>query len=161
MSQNDRSVLGRGFSMCFGEFTPGEIDSFDNTGDAHANQVVYLFFGNVTASQNGKIIQVMPKSITDMSSFVNTPYSTVAGNDGAYWMAINPIPATKKYNIEIAQNGISTIQSTTKECVIVCADGSITVNSKLINKEQFTRVIKNNSVTLNVPEGSIAFIMTA
>jgi hypothetical protein len=155
------ALVCRGFILCYGSFVPNEIMSHPNTGDGIATQAAYLYFGNVTASQNGTDIEMLAGKVNDLSPFINAPCESKAGALGAAWLAINPTPSTKKYDITIAPIGNSVVTSSSLDCVVLCVDGAINCNEKTINKMQYTRVLNNTSVNLTVSDNSVALIMTA
>jgi hypothetical protein len=155
------SLVCRGFTLCYGSYVPNETMSHPNTGNGIANQAAYLYFGNVTASQNGTNIEMLAGQVNDLSSFIDAPTEFKAGDSGAAWLAINPTPSTKKYDITVAPIGNSVVTSSSSECVILCVDGSIDCNGKVVNKMQYTRVRNSTSVNLNIPDNSVALIMTA
>jgi hypothetical protein len=155
------TLLAKGFAICTGGMSPNETAEMPNDSDAKYMQIGYLYTGSITVSQGSQNVEIVAKTLTDLTSFSSTPVNVTAGNQGLTWMSVNPIPMSKRYNITLATVGDSVITSTTQECIVLCVDKSVVCNSKTLNGLQYLRVPNGTSVNLNVPEGAVALVMTA
>ena len=151
----------KGFSLCFGKMDAGDSFVHPNANTAGVNQAVYLYSGNISAVSNGQTIELLADQFVDTSGFANNAITYTAGENGAKWLAINPFPETKKYSISLVTTGTSDIVGSDKETAIICIRGNITCNAANLTPLQYTRVLNNKTITLTVPEGSVAAVITA
>ncbi len=84
----------------------------------------------------------------------------VAGNNGATWIGINPIPSKKRYNARLIKGVITeTINHSNKETFIVCVDGIVTCNGVELKPTQYARIVSDNK-TFNLSQNGVAIICT-
>lgn len=95
-----------------------------------------------------------------MSQYAGAPIKYVAGNNGATWLGINPIPTTKRYDARLIKGSTTeTINSSNKETFIVCVDGILTCNDVQLKPTQYARVV-STSKTFNLNQNGVAIICT-
>jgi hypothetical protein len=157
------TLLCRGFALCTGYLAPNEILKNTNKAATELNQAVYVILGNATAaSENKQSILLNARQLADVSDFAGQEITHTAGSDGVAWVAVNPIPETKRYQTQLVSGG-DTVEVTADgaECAIVCLVGSIDVNGKQIAALEYARVLPTKIVTLEVPQNSVALILKA
>lgn len=156
------TTVGRGFVTCAGSITPKDGFLHANNADGVTNQWVYMFSGNVKATaQNGDVIDLLDGTLTDMSPWSNMSVSYDDVESGAQYIAINPVPNTRKYNAELLKGPVQkTITGTSKLTNIVGLEHTITCNNIPLKSRQFATVSEGKEVTIDVPENSVAVILT-
>jgi hypothetical protein len=141
--------------------TKGESFIHSNTGDGAVNQAVYIFSGDITAVQNEQNISLNENELTDISSLKNKPIQYTAGNAGATWVAINPAPATKRFNTQLINTEQTlSVTGSNKETFVLCIEGVITCEGKQLGSLQYVRVLDGRTVSVSVPNNSVAVILT-
>lgn len=157
------SIFCRGFVLCVGYVTPNESFLHENRADGHLTQVLYTYTGGGFAASEGRSTKTIAQNaLTDLSEFAGDPISYTAGAEGAAWVAINPIPASKRYETQLIQgsSAIEVVAGET-ECAIICLRGSIIANGKTILAQSYARVLPAKTAALEVPENSSALIIKA
>jgi hypothetical protein len=151
----------RGFSICYGTMTPNETLIVSNTTDGYFVQWSYIYSGSVIAgSEANQTTELTEGSLVDVSQYAGAPVKYVSGNHGATWIAINPIPITKRYDARLIK-GVTTetISPSDKETFIVCVDGILTCNGAQLKPMQYARVV-TTSKTFDLSQNGIAIICT-
>lgn len=156
------TTIGKGFVTCAGSITPKDGFIHPNNSDGVTNQWVYMFSGSVKATtENGDIVELVEKEITDMSPWANMGISYDDKGTGAQYIAINPVPNTLKYDAQLLKGPVQkTIIGTNKITNIVGLEHSITCNGKTVKSRNFANVPEGKEVYIDVPEGSVALIIT-
>jgi hypothetical protein len=153
----------RGFVLCVGYLPPDVSFLHRNNTDGDTNQALYTYSGGGFATSEGKPTKnVLPNVMTDLSDFMGNQIHYTAGREGAAWVALNPIPATKRYQTQLVSGG-SAVEVTADgaECAIICLLGGINVEGKEITAQSYARVLPTKIVTLEVPQNSVALILKA
>lgn len=152
-------ITCRGFSICYGSMTANENLVCSNTTDGFFNQWIYLYSGSALAgSEASQTTELTEGTLVDVSQYAGAPIKYVAGNNGATWLGINPIPTTKRYNARLIKGAVTeTIDASDKETFIVCIDGFLTCNGVQLKPMQYARVV-NTSKTFILNENSIAIV---
>jgi len=145
------SIGCRGFSICHGTMTANENLVCSNTTDGFFNNWIYLYSGSALAgSEASQTTELTEGTLVDVSQYANAPIKYVAGNNGAKWLGINPIPTNKRYNARLVKGIVTeTIGSSDKETFIVCVDGTITCNNVQLQPMQYARIV-NTSKTFDI-----------
>jgi hypothetical protein len=156
------TTIGRGFVTCAGFVTPKDGFIHPNDSNGVTNQWVYLFSGSLRATvENGDVVELPEKAITDMSPWANMRISYDDMGTGAQYLAINPVPNTLRYSAELLKGPIQkTIVGTSKLTNIVSLEHTITCNDVTIQSRNFATVPEGKEVAINVPENSVALIIT-
>lgn len=157
------TLLCRGFSLCTGYLAPNEILANPNKAATEVNQVVYIISGNaVAAAENQQPITLDTACLIDVSKFAGTQITYTAGPNGAVWVALNPIPETKRYFTSLVQGEtVAEVAADGAECAIVCLVGSISVSGKTIPALSYARVLPTKTVVLEAPANSVALVIKA
>jgi hypothetical protein len=153
----------RGFVLCVGYLSPNESLLHSNNKDGDTNQSLYTYSGGGFAASEGKSTKtVLQKVVTDLSDFMGSQIHYTAGEEGAAWVALNPIPATKRYETQLVSGGsVVEVMADGAECAIICLLGGINVEGKEITAQSYARVLPTKIVTLEVPQNSVALIIKA
>ena len=148
----------RGFSVCLALLEAG--DSLNHPNGSLEHQSVFIYYGDVTATSNGTSKNLIVGQFNDVSDFSGSSivYSTTNGVKG---LAIIPQTIGQKYNIDLLPVGTTNITASTPQCVLLCLDKTITCNSKNLSPLQFARILNGNSAIIDIPERSIAALLTA
>lgn len=151
----------RGFSICHGTMTPNEYLISSNTTDGFFNQWIYLYSGSAMAGTESSQTTVLKEgSLVDVSEYANAPIKYVAGNNGATWLGINPIPTTKRFDAKLIKGFVTeTIEPSNKQTFILCIEGIVTCDGVDLKPTQYARIL-SKSKTFNLKENSIAIICT-
>lgn len=157
------SIVCRGFVLCVGYVAPNESFLHENRADGHLTQVLYTYAGGGFAASEGKPTKtVIKNALTDLSDFAGSSIKYTAGEEGAAWVALNPLPSTKRYETQLIQgsSAIEVVAGET-ECAIICLLGSVIASGKTIPAQSYARVLPAKTVALEVPENSSALIIKA
>jgi len=155
------SVSCRGFALCYGGMTPNESFVNENLTVGVFNQLVFVYSGSITASSDGMPNVVLEeKKFTDVSAFFGKPINYTAGSQGAFWLAINPMPVDKRFNVDLITEGSVQVQGSEKEKAIICIDKGAVCNGKALDFIEYVRVLENKTVDLVVESNSLAAIIT-
>lgn len=155
------TIQCRGFSLCIGHMSSGDVLQHQNSGDGIFNQFVFLHAGSAVASSDGKpSVALQADVLTDLTPFAGSQIIYVGGENGALWTGINPTPDTKRYSTQLIDTEQTVdVPSSGEECAIVCLSGVITVNDKQIPQHKYARVLPNRTVRLSVPANATALIL--
>jgi len=155
------TITCRGFVLCTGVMTKGESFIHSNTGDGAINQTVYVFSGDITASQGEQNIALNTHELTDVSTLKNNSIQYTAGNTGATWVAINPTPSTKRFTTQLINTEQTlSVTGSSKETFVLCVEGVITCNEKQLGSLQYVRVLDGKTISVSIPNNSVAIILT-
>lgn len=156
-------ILCRGFALCTGYLAPNEILINKNKAATEVNQVVYTVAGNAVATSKNKQPTLLDTaSVADVSDFIGDEITYTAGSNGLAWIALNPIPETKKYQTQLVQAGNSIeVVSDGAECAIICLVGNANVSGKTIPALSYARVLPTKTVVLEAPANSVALVIKA
>jgi len=153
-------VSCRGFNLCLTSINAEDLLVHKNAGDGLTHQMVYVYKGSGFVTENGQTVYFYEKQLIDVSVFSDIAEITYHPTADCTSLSILPIPATKKYTIELLPTGDTTVTSNTSECVLLCIDKEITCNSKTLTNLQYARILNGKTATVNVPEGAVAALMT-
>jgi hypothetical protein len=155
------SISCRGFSICYGTMTPNENLVCSNITDGFFNQWIYLYNDSALAgTESSQTTQLLQGELVDVSQYAGEPIKYVAGDNGATWLGINPIPTTKRYNARLIKGSTAeTVNPSDKETFIVCVDGIITCNGVQLKPMQYARIV-NASKTFELSQNGVAIICT-
>lgn len=180
-------VLCKGFALCRGFITPNDsynYDASETNVDTRFSQIFYMIEGGGTLNCEGKVIgsnvngnqyvdpewrdaynekvQMSSNSmLIDLRDFYGKSYNFVAGEYGAGWLCINPIPSEKFFTPSLIRAGeTKTIEGDGKEHIVMCAKGTITANDKSLNQFNYTRVLNGKTANIVVPSDSEAIYLT-
>jgi len=156
------SITGRGFVTCAGAVSPNDGFLHPNNANGVTNQWAYMLSGNLCATaENGDVIELLEGTLTDMSPWANMKISYDDKGTGAQYFAINPVPNTLRYDAELLRGPLKkTIVGTSKLTNIVGLEHVITCNNIPLKSRQFATVSEGKEVVIDVPENSVALIIT-
>ena len=159
------NVLCKGFVLCSGNISPNDeyhYNPADSTVDAKYTQIFYLIEGNgtlfkedsfvgqfdgssFTVSNNYQyykdhnVIEGNKSALVDLRFLKGSSFNFKAGDRGASWICINPIPALKPFDCDLLSNDFI-INGDRKERIVVCSKGSITINDKQLKQYNYARI---------------------
>ena len=175
----DPITVCRGFAICKGDFGPGvqnEQSVKDTSEDFKFSQIFVLLegsgtfvstydviskdgYGNPVPTSNG-IASDFKHNAWDLRDYYKRSYKFVAGNRGAKWMCINPLPANGFFDFELIGEGSKSITNDNgNQRYVVAAKGPIVVNNKLVDQFKYVRIFKDVTANIEVPQGSSALYM--
>jgi len=165
----NNSINAGNFIYCMASLTPHEQNTYHNTGDGHFHQCVYIVdgygFAEIRDVENGEITEFIdakePGSLIDLTH-TRDKYHTTKTTDSSYALLFfNPIPSTRKLNVQILKGPISqTITAGTNRIVVVCITGEITTNDKTLVSLQHAKVFPGKTVELSLPENAVCALVT-
>ena len=148
----------KGFAMCRGHITANdqyEYTERETSEDTRFSQIFYLLEGSGIAP-DGNFYK--DKLLMDMRDYFQKQYKFIAGNNGATWLCINPIPANKFFDAEIL-NTPTTIVGDGREHIIICAKGTIFANDKELKQFNYVRVLNEKTANISFSEDSEAIYL--
>lgn len=153
----------RGFVLCVGYLSPNQSFVHKNNLDGDFNQTLYTYSGGGFAASEGKPTKTVIKNVlTDLSDFAGTPIRYTAGEEGAAWIALNPVPLTKRYSTQLVLGGSTVeVMSDGVECAVICLLGSVNVGNKIIAAQSYARVLPSKTISIEVPQNSVALVIKA
>jgi hypothetical protein len=180
-------VICKGFALCRGFITPGDTYNYDASEtnvDTRFSQIFYMIDGggvmncdgkvigsNINGTQyvdpewqaayNDKVQMTSSSMLVDLRDFYGKSYNFTAGDKGAGWLCINPIPSANFFTPKLLTAGINlSITGDGNEHIIMCAKGTVVVNDKILNQFNYTRVLNGKTASIVVPGDSEAIYMT-
>jgi hypothetical protein len=162
----DNVSICKGFAICKGHMTAGETYTYsveDASKDAVYSQLLFGLNGSGAAydADGVKITDiVIPNTLYDFKDYYGKEYSIRSAENGGTWVCINPIPASKVYTHRVLIDGI-VIAGDDSENVVICMQGPISINGKLLKQLQYARIFKDKIADIQIPTGSIAVHLNA
>jgi hypothetical protein len=164
----DQTVLCKGFAICKGHITSNETYNYgldETTKDTKFSQILYILDGVGGAAfdhEGNKITDMEFGKAYDFKEYYGKEYLIKSYDTGGTWIAINPVPASKVFIHELLnKNTNKTIVGTKEENIIICLEGSITINDKVLNQLQYARVLDGKTAEISINEKSIAMHLNA
>jgi hypothetical protein len=156
-----KDVICRGFTLCCGSATANETLNAPNIGGGKFNHYVYVYLGGGVVGNGVDYITMNEGALTDISKFAGAPIQYKSFSSGGIWVAINPVPDSKRYDGKLLK-GPHTEQFTNegKEKFIICFENIIQCNGVNINPHEYVRVLKDSVKNIFVPEGAVAAVFT-
>jgi hypothetical protein len=162
MKMVSSTILCKGFALCRGRMTKNDTFNYTKeitSEDAKFSQIMYLLEGGgmtplgPAAFDNNKLV--------DFRDFYKKEYSLSCDERGATWICINPIPADNFFDVTLLEGGNNyTFEpDINKEQIILCVENYITINNKIFNQFNYTRIIDKNA-TVNIPDSSEALFLS-
>lgn len=163
------SVKAHSFVYCSVYQGPNETTVYHNSGHGHFHQDIYIVEGKSyytitdTNSLSGgeSFTEISAKNKYDLTAYKDKYVITKTKDVGCSMMMFNPIPDTKKLNIEIIDKPQSMHVSAGEDRItIVCITGPITVKEKQLNSMQYAVIFPNTTHEVIIPENSICALVT-
>jgi hypothetical protein len=149
-------------NLCCASASAGHDETFRNSGDGAATQLIYLLYGVCYAkcAALDSTIAMVPGQIVDLSSIMGFPIEGRAEQE-SMWVSINPKPKSKRFDYRLLESGASISHTgDSEEQYLVSLVGSIHANEKTIPEHKFARIALGQQVVVQVPDGSAAIILT-
>jgi hypothetical protein len=156
------TTIGRGFVTCAGALTAKDGFVHPNNSNGVTNQWVYMFTGSLRAVvENGDVVILPERELTDMSPWANMTITYTDEGTGAQYVAINPVPNTRRYTAELLRGPVQkTVVGTEKLMNIVGLENVSMCNDKPLHSRHFATVPAGKEVLIDVPEGAVAAVFT-
>jgi hypothetical protein len=154
----------KGFAQCRGFITPNDSFEYtisDTTTDSKFSQIFCLLEGggvmyNSDGSEYGRL-----NDVWDLREYFGKTYKFVAGDKGAAWLCINPIPADKFFSFELKRSNTNfTIEGDGKEHIILCTKGTLNINDKELKQFNYSRILNGKTANIVIPGESEAIYLT-
>jgi hypothetical protein len=153
----------KGFVICIGHMTANETYSFttaDTTKNGGYSQLGYCLEGSANVlDSNGNVTDTYSAgNLYDLKKHYNTAFSyTINSEVGGTWFCINPVPATKIYDgTLLTENTTTSYTGDGVESVVVCVNGTVTVNDKTLQNQNYVRILNGQTANVTVGAGSVA-----
>jgi hypothetical protein len=165
----NHSVKAHSFIYCSVYQGPNETTIYHNSGNGHFHQDIYIAEGKsfytITDTNSLKggetFTEISAKNKYDLTEYKDKYVITQTKDIGCSMMMFNPIPDTKKLDIEIVDTPGSIYLSAGDERItIVCITGPITIKNKQLSSMQYSVIFPNTTQELIIPENSICAIVT-
>jgi hypothetical protein len=152
----------RGFAICVGHITPNDAYTFtkeETTGNGVFSQLGYCLEGYadlVDANEN-VVLELKGGNLYDFRDYYGKSYKMRTNStESGTWFCINPLPATKIYNgVLLKENTVKTYKGDGAETVIICIDGKVEVNDKILESKNYVRLLKDKVANVKVQPGSV------
>lgn len=155
------------FNACSIACIPNGFFVHPNNKEGSVSQWVYVYYGDgLIECTNGKSMHISKElhgvlHEIPIDDFLNTQLTVTGGNNGFHYIAINPIPTTKRFNAEVINETTQrSITGFEKETIIFCLEGKIQCNGVEIDTWKFASIENNKTVSLTVPQNSVALLLT-
>jgi len=147
--------------LCYSAVSSYATQNFKNSGDGGSFQLVYFVAGSAQIEMNHDLITVQAGQIHDFEKYMGFSCAGKTGKDSVFWVAIKPDPFTKRFDHQLIRGGEAlSIVGDDKERVLVALVGKIKANDKTISENNFASVKNGQQVNVQVPEGSVAILLT-
>ena len=156
----------KGFAQCRGFITPNDSFEYtvnDTTTDSRFSQIFCLLEGggimyNADGSEYGRSDV---SNAWDLREFFGKTYKFVAGDKGATWLCINPMPADKFFSFELKRSDTSfTIEGDGKEHILLCTKGTLNINDNTLKQFNYSRILNGKTANVVIPSESEALYLT-
>ena len=147
-------------TLCCVAASPGQTQTWPNTGDGGVTQMVYIVHGSGDLNPPNTTINTVKGDVVDLSPYANIPLPGVTGPNGIFWIGINP-KTSAMLNIETCAPGQYTANPLSLEKYLVCLTGNITVNTTSISELKFAKLPLNIDTTFTIEPNSFAAILSA
>jgi hypothetical protein len=143
------------FAICSGHSPDSGSLHHPNVGILFCNLFLYLVKGSGTA--NGRAVQ---SGANDLLDFVGAPIDYKFGEDGSTWVAINVTDGANSTCSHLSTGQHTLEVSSGEKRFLISLVGDIEANGKVITEHKFARVRDGQQVNVQVPEGSVAIVLT-
>lgn len=156
-----KTVHCRGFVLCVGSGLQGGTLTQPNVGNGFAMQYVYVYKGHGEIT-DGESVDVLPnQALTDIAKYMGKEVSFKVLGDPTMWVAINPLLDTDRFDAALLRGGESvTVEGSDKRKYIVCLEGTVQCNDKTLQALMYAPVRSTSSVSVIVPQDSVAVVLT-
>ncbi len=156
-----KDIICRGFTLCCGSATANETLNAPNIGGGKFNHYVYVYLGGGVVSNGVEYITMNEGTLTDLSQFAGAPIQYKSFPEGGIWVAINPVPDSKRYDGRLLTGPVTeSITGDGSEMFVISFEKKIQCNDVDVNPLDYVRVLNGATKNINVPEGAVAAIFT-
>lgn len=159
-----------GFLYCATYQGPHTTYTYFNDNDGHYHRWLYMIDGSamVDVRKNNDITEApvyrdtghLAGTLIDVSPSQGKYVTTITGDIGLSMIMFNPIPATRELNVEIVKGPTSKIVTASENRItLVCINGPITVNDKIVESLQHVKVFPGKTVTISLSEHTVCALV--
>ena len=142
------SINCRGFYICYGYASPGEVVNHPNLAENNTQNQFYLVDGSVHMTDGTNSIDLPSKQWQDLWSYKDSRKLTyTVGNDGCAWVIILPIPNSKRFSTELVNDGVVNAQD--NSFLVVTEGEGVTFNGATMKNLNYAPLDKNINVVKN------------
>jgi len=142
------AIMCRGFTICYGFASPGEIVRHPNSLPNNTQNKFYMVDGNVHMTDGTNEVDMPLKQWYDLTSYKNSKVLTyTVGDKGCSWVLILPTPNEDEYNVELVENGV--INADLNSMLLVTEGENVTFNNMKMKNLNYTILDKNITVAKN------------
>lgn len=158
------------FIYSFAYQGPNESTVYLNDNNGYFRSHIYMIEGSLSAYESATQvpsstdlmtrIPLVQGTLYDVSNTKGKYTTAKTETNGAAMVIFNPIPMTRKLDIEIVK-GKQTVQvdATDSNITIVCLTGPVIVNGKELKTSQFATVYQGKSAVLELEENTICALV--
>jgi hypothetical protein len=156
-----KTIACRGFVLCVGSALPEDVLVQPNTGAGVAMQYAYVYRGHA-AITNGRTTEALPgRQLLNLTKYMGTEVTFTMLGDPTMWIAINPASEGTRFTAEFVGGGETiTVSGGDQRKTILCLEGEVLCNEISVAALKYAPVRNDSTVTLDVPEGSAAVVLT-
>lgn len=157
----DDLIMCKGFAICRGMMTAGETYTFtsaNSSADGIFSQLGYCVSGDAILydSDGNARLTFETGNLYDVREYYGKDFTITANENGGTWICINPTPANKFYNGELLkENTTKTVKGGSKEQVVMCLSGVVSINDKVLNQFQYARVLNGKTAKIKIEPGAL------
>ena len=159
------------FIYCVAHITPNEKHSYYNQGHGHYHQYAYIVDGyavsHVRDSEDSDPLHTFRDDdrtqgiLLDLSSTLGKYHTITTKEQGISMVLFNPIPETRKINVEIVTGpNTKTVSAGDKRIVLVSITGPIYAGGKTLASLQHAKIFPGKTIELIVPENAICALVS-
>lgn len=163
------AVNAGGFIYCAVYIGPNEKSVYFNDGNGHHHQYSYIVEGSaevkMSLTPDGDPVYLNDKSIPGTllchENYKSMYHSITTKDRSLSIVNFNPIPDTRILNIEIVKGPITkTVVSTDRRITIVCINGPITANHKILDSMQHAKIFTGKMAELIMTENTVCALVS-
>lgn len=156
-----KTTACRGFVLCVGSALPGDVLTQPNNGAGVAIQYAYVYRGHAVVTDGETTEELPGQQLLDLTKYMGTEVRFTMLGDPTMWIAVNPSSGDARFTAEFVSGGETiTVTSEEQRKTILCLEGSVLCNGASVAALKYAPVRNDTTVTLTVPEGSAAVVLT-
>jgi hypothetical protein len=159
-----------GFLYCATYQGPHTTYTYFNDNDGHYHRWLYIIDGRAQAEDRiSNDLSTPPVStrsgdsagnLLDVSSGKGHYVTTTTTDVGLSMIMFSPIPTTRELDVEIVKGTITkTVTADDRRITLVCINGPITVNDKIVESLQHVKIFPGKTVEVNLPEHTVCALV--
>ena len=164
----NNAINAGNFVYCMANFSPNESHTYQNIGNGHFHQFLYVVSGRAEETiedQDGNVVLFDDSDregeLVDMTELKGTVHKTKTTDTSISFITFNPVPDTRQLAVEILKGPSQhTVTAESSRKTIVCITGTIKVNDKELSTLQHAKIFPGKTVEITMPENTVCAIVS-